>query len=160
MTIRHYIYQPLLSFIGLFLPVINTARSIISSDLESQREYLTYWSVYTLMEVYEIMFGIFHSSSVEHYPLELKLLFVVWLTSPYTQGAYRIYIFLVKPVYESVEMHIDVTIDHLWQRFLMKMFTIGKIILWQVAFAPEDDLFQSSVRFGLKKANTFYNKNN
>lgn len=112
----------LFSFLGIFLPVLNTTRSIISRDSESQREYLTYWTVYTLTESVVGLCARLHPVWAQRYPPELKLFWVIWLTSPQYQGAYRIYVFLIKPIFEKTEKHIDDTLDDIWARFWAKTY--------------------------------------
>jgi hypothetical protein len=152
LLLRQFICGAALSFLGLFLPVLNTARAIITSDLESQREYLTYWSVYAATEAYQVVFLFLYPNHYDAYPPELKLLWIVWLTSPYYQGALRIHVFLIQPLFESLEKSIDDTLDDLWTRFWARCYAIGKVVLWQIAFAPQDDVLMSGLKTGLQTA--------
>jgi hypothetical protein len=152
LILRQHICVVALAFLALFLPVINTARAVISADLESQREYLTYWTIYTCTEAYEVAFCTLYPSTVGRYPPELKLLWIVWLTSPTYQGALRIYVFAVRPIFDSLEDHIDDTLEQLWQRFWKRCYAIGKVVLWQIAFAPQDDVLTQGLKSGLQTA--------
>ena len=133
-----------MSFFSLFLPCINTARSIILCDLESQREYLTYWTCYACTEAIETFIATFHGTS--RYPPELKVLWILWLTSPSTQGAFQIYNLLIRPLFKNFESEIDSAIDDMGNKLSDKISHIFKVIVYQLAFGPQDGLFTSGIK--------------
>mgnify|MGYP001945149289 CR=1 FL=1 len=156
--LRTQVCGVLMSFCGLFLPMINTARSVILTDLESQREYLTYWTIYICTEVFISVFGLLYPSALARYPPELKVGWVMWLTSPQHQGALRIYVFLIKPLFDSVEKRIDDTLEDLWARFWARLYKLGKVVVWQIAFAPQDDMLAQGLKSTARAGVAMYHK--
>lgn len=157
-SLRSNVCVVLMSFCGLFLPVINTARSVILTDLESQREYLTYWTIYMCTEIFVALFGLLYPSALARYPPELKVGWVMWLTSPQHQGALRIYVFLIKPLFDSVEERIDATLEDLWARFWARLYKVGKVVVWQIAFAPQDDVLAQGIKSTARAGVAMYHK--
>ena len=143
--LRTTVCSYLISIFGLFFPIINSVKAIISSDLEGVREMLTYWTVYSMAMYIEFLLQTFAPYTVSKYPPEIKLLFILWLTLPQFQGAYRIYILILKPYFEQYENRIDSQLSSIAQQVKLKANRHIQVILWQLFFAPNDGIISISM---------------
>lgn len=130
--------KTLFNFFGYLSPALNSTKAIISKDEEGIREYLTYWCVFGLLLYLEFILSFF--SALRNWPPESKVLFILWLTLPQFQGAYRIYSYILKPYFEKFEDEIDKQIDIISRRVSEKAHRHFQTILWQLFLAPNDGL--------------------
>lgn len=75
--------------VGITFPGYGSFRALETYDPTDEKQWLTYWIVFALMETFETFGGWI----LEWIPLfyELKLLFIIWLISPATRGAEVLY---------------------------------------------------------------------
>lgn len=122
---------------------MDSTKAIVSKDDEGIREYLTYWSVFGLFLYAEFLLNYF--SVLRNWPPESKVLFILWLTLPQFQGAFRIYTYILKPNFEKYEQDIDEQINIISQKVRQKAHRHLKTILWQLFLAPNDGLLAGAI---------------
>lgn len=136
--VRLAISSTLFNFFGYLSPALNSTKAIISKDEEGIREYLTYWCVFGLLLYIDFILNYF--SLLKNWPPESKVLFILWLTLPQFQGAYRIYSYVLKPYFEKFEDAIDKQINIISRDVSEKAHRHIQTILWQLFLAPNDGL--------------------
>ena len=151
--VRLAISRTLFDFFGYLSPALNSTKAIISKDEEGIREYLTYWCVFGLLLYIEFTLNIF--SLLRNWPPESKVLFILWLTLPQFQGAYRIYSYVLKPYFEKFEDAIDKQINIISRGVSEKAHRHIQTILWQLFLAPNDGLLA-----GVLSMSTSFSGNN
>ncbi len=158
-TLFDGIFGLTLSFFSIFLPVINTVRSIITKDDEAQREFLTYWTIYALTEAFGMLLGLIISVELSGACVLsiLKVLWYMWLTSPECQGAFRIYSLAVRPFFITFEDDIDTVIDSISSHVWVRIRRVIQVVIWEVLFTSQDDVIMSTLQSTLKKGNDLYN---
>lgn len=134
----------LFHFFGYLSPALNSTKAIISKDEEGIREYLTYWCVFGLLLYIEFLLNFF--SALRNWPPESKVLFILWLTLPQFQGAFRIYSFVLRPYFEKYENEIDKHIDIISKGVSEKAHRHLQTILWQLFLAPNDGLLSGAIQ--------------
>jgi hypothetical protein len=134
----------LFNFFGYLSPALNSTKAIISKDEEGIREYLTYWCVFGLLLYVEFLLNFF--STLRNWPPESKVLFILWLTLPQFQGAFRIYNFVLRPYFEKYENEIDKHIDNISKGVSEKAHRHIQTILWQLFLAPNDGLLSGALQ--------------
>lgn len=142
-TIRLFVSKLLFNIFGYLLPCLDSTKAIVSKDDEGIREYLTYWSVFGLFLYAEFLLNYF--SVLRNWPPESKVLFILWLTLPQFQGAFRIYTYILKPNFEKYEQDIDEQINIISQKVRQKAHRHLKTILWQLFLAPNDGLLAGAI---------------
>lgn len=128
---------------GLFLPALDSARSIINNDAESIREFLTYWCVLGIVLYLEASLNMF--SVLKNWPPESKVVFTLWLTLPQFQGAFRIYSYILQPLFEKHEDQIDKQLSVLGLEVRRKANRQLQTILWQLFLSPNDGLLAGAL---------------
>mmetsp|Transcript_3029 Transcript_3029/g.3167 ORF Transcript_3029/g.3167 Transcript_3029/m.3167 type:complete len:458 (+) Transcript_3029:177-1550(+) len=149
--IRLSISRILFNFFGYLSPALNSTKAIVNKDEEGIREYLTYWCVFGLLLYVEFLLNFF--SIVRSWPPETRVLFILWLTLPQFQGAFRIYSFVLQPYFEKYEDEIDKQIDSISRKSVKIAHRHLQTILWQVFLAPQDGLFTSALSFSSLSSN-------
>lgn len=143
-VLRLAISKILFNFFGYLSPALNSTKAIISKDEEGIREYLTYWCVFGLLLYFEFLLNFF--SALRNWPPESKVLFILWLTLPQFQGAFRIYNFVLMPYFEKYENEIDKHIDIISKGVSDKAHRHLQTILWQLFLAPNDGLLSGAIQ--------------
>jgi receptor expression-enhancing protein 5/6 len=77
--------QLLTDCVGVLYPAYKSLKSLETRGDDDDRQWLTYWAVYSLFIIFDTYSG-FILSYVPHYFL-FKLIFVIWLMAPTTRGA-------------------------------------------------------------------------
>lgn len=148
--IRQIVSGHLTTFYGLFCPALNSIKAILTKDGDGIREYLTYWTVFTVFLCVEYIVNLLDPRTVAKYPPEVKLLFVLWLTLPQFQGAYRIYVLILRPYFDRYETDIDQGINDISAKVQHKAQLQARAILWQLFLAPNDGILSMSMSFASK----------
>jgi hypothetical protein len=63
---------------------LSSIKAILTKDVESIKEFLTYWTVLVVLLYVEMILRFGYNA--DKYPPELKVLFILWLTLPKFQG--------------------------------------------------------------------------
>ena len=88
----------IVTIIGVVYPVWKSCEAVESEDtLEDDKQWLTYWSIFGFFSFVDNL-GIL--SYIPMYFL-LKLLFLIWLQNPMTNGASKIYNQYVRPLHRK-----------------------------------------------------------
>eukprot|EP01023_Acetabularia_acetabulum_P007380 TRINITY_DN1317_c0_g1_i2.p3 TRINITY_DN1317_c0_g1~~TRINITY_DN1317_c0_g1_i2.p3 ORF type:complete len:157 (+),score=31.13 TRINITY_DN1317_c0_g1_i2:102-572(+) len=92
-------------FVALLYPTYASFKAIESVGGDDDKQWLTYWVVYSLMSLVEVMV----EWILEWIPLyfEAKLLFIAWLIAPQTKGALLLYEKFIKPFLQEHASQID-----------------------------------------------------
>ena len=91
MILGAYSYAVLSTVVGVAYPAFHsfkTLRANNSPDPRAQEAWLTYWSIYAIVNVLETVMDMVLAAWCPLY-LEAKLVFLFWLVSPYTQASIR-----------------------------------------------------------------------
>lgn len=99
---------------GILFPAYMSLKAIDSEDKEDDKQWCTYWVVFFLFEIAELYFGY-----ILHFlPLYflIKLVFLVWLFFPTTNGACFLYSTFLCHFYSKYESKIDQAIDDVKSR--------------------------------------------
>ncbi len=95
--------------IGFLYPAYKSFKAIESKDLEDDKQWLTYWAVFSFIHVFDPILS-FVFKIIPFFML-VKLAFNIWLLHPKTRGAYVIYNNAIKPLLKKYEGLIDTHID-------------------------------------------------
>ena len=95
----------LANLVGFVYPAWKTFKSLETKGFEDDRQWLTYWTVYGLFIVFDDWSGIF-LHYIPHY-YTFKLIFLVWLFSPSTNGAIVLYNLFIKGLFSKYSKQID-----------------------------------------------------
>ena len=137
--------RTLFMMFGLFLPALDSARAIINNDAESIREFLTFWCVLGISLYLEALLNFF--SLLKNWPPEIRIIFTLWLTLPEFQGAFRIYSYILKPLFEKHEDEIDKQLTVLGREVRNKAHRQLQTILWQLFLSPNDGLLAGALSY-------------
>jgi hypothetical protein len=103
--------------LGITYPVVKTWKAISADDQEAHKQWLTFWTIYSFLYVFETMtywflgyFWFYH---------EVKLVLILWLALPTYNGAQVVYDRVILKLLLRFEGEIDDTTDKL-SPFLQK----------------------------------------
>lgn len=96
--------------VGVLLPALFSLKALASEDKEDDKQWLTYWTVFSLFVVAELFFGAI--LKFLPYYFGIKIVFLVWLFLPNFQGATFIYENFIYKVFKTVESDIDITVEN------------------------------------------------
>ena len=143
--LRMTLSRILFMMFGMFFPALDSARAIINNDAESIREFLTFWCVLGISLYLEALLNIF--SLLKNWPPEIRIIFTLWLTLPEFQGAFRIYSYILKPLFEKHEDEIDKQLNVLGREVRIKANRQLQTILWQLFLSPNDGLLAGALSY-------------
>ena len=93
------------NFIGTFYPSMGTISSIYKNDLEEQKDWLTYWTVFSCFVLLD-MFSPIIIKIVPFY-LVVKIILLIWLFMPGSNGRTLIYAIFVRRILGKYEEKVD-----------------------------------------------------
>lgn len=137
-SVRLIVSSILFTVFGYVSPVLNSIKAIVNKDVDGTKEYVTYWVVLSTLMYCETLLSAVNY--FRNYPPELKVAYVLWLTLPRFQGAYRIYTVLFQPYFEKYENDIDRKVEEFAGQVKISASRKMKTILWQLFLAPNDGL--------------------
>ena len=91
------------NIVGIVYPAISSIRAIETSGGEDDKQWLTYWAVFGAFHIFD-MFSNFILSFIPFYFL-FKVIFLIWLMMPNTQGAVFIYNKFLHVFFKKVEKY-------------------------------------------------------
>eukprot|EP00695_Tsukubamonas_globosa_P003442 TRINITY_DN636_c0_g1_i1.p1 TRINITY_DN636_c0_g1~~TRINITY_DN636_c0_g1_i1.p1 ORF type:complete len:160 (+),score=44.42 TRINITY_DN636_c0_g1_i1:49-480(+) len=97
--------RPLTQFVSLIYPAYRSFKALKSPGKEDDRDLLIYWILIGFFSFIEFFLDVFISWLPLYYPL--KLLFIIWLQLPQTQGAKKLYNGFIEPYLNKHEGNID-----------------------------------------------------
>ena len=94
-------------------PAIQSVLALESEDKDDDKQWLTYWMVYSIFVLFEGI-GNWLLKLIPFYFL-IKLLFLIWLQNPLTRGATILYNQYIQPLGKKYKAQIDVAHESLKQ---------------------------------------------
>ena len=93
------------NFIGTFYPSMGTISSIYKNDLKEQKDWLTYWTVFSCF----VLLDMFSPIIIKFIPfyLVIKIILLIWLFMPGSNGRTLIYAIIVKKILGKYEEKVD-----------------------------------------------------
>jgi hypothetical protein len=142
MDLRVVVSNVLFSVFGYLGPSLNSVKAVVSEDVDSIREYMTYWVVLSIFSCVGMML---HALNFfKYYSPEMKVLFVMWLTLPRFQGAYRIYTLFLRFYFEMYERDIDEKVDEISGKIRSKLWHKLKAVCWILFISSNDSLLSNN----------------
>ncbi|KAF0488450.1 receptor expression enhancing protein 3 [Gigaspora margarita] len=105
MMFGYFMYRTVCNVVGYLYPAYASFKAIKANNTKNITAWLTYWIVMALFSVGEGTADNFIFWLPFYY--EIKMIFVIWLILPQTQGATRIYDSYVVPILTRYEKEID-----------------------------------------------------
>ncbi|KAE8729644.1 HVA22-like protein c [Hibiscus syriacus] len=92
--------------ISLLYPLYASVRAIESESREDDRQWLTYWVLYSMITLMELTFA----KVIEWIPIwsYAKLIFTCWLVIPYFSGAAYVYEHYLRPFFLNPQQTINI----------------------------------------------------
>ncbi len=90
--------------VGVVYPTIRSIIALESPDKNDDTQWLTYWSIYGLLTLFDEFTCVF-LSKIPYY-FFIKVCFLIWLFNPMTLGAQKIYDAVLKPLMTKYESQI------------------------------------------------------
>ena len=81
--------------IGVVYPTIQSILALESKSTDDDKQWLTYWSIYGLLVVFDQISFITHNIPFYFF---IKVCFLIWLFNPSTNGATKIYTNAISPL--------------------------------------------------------------
>ena len=91
--------------VGVLIPAHFSMKALATEAKDDDKQWLTYWTVFSLFVIAELFFGIVLKALPFYYIG--KLVFLIWLFLPNTQGATLIYEKILRHFFKRVERDID-----------------------------------------------------
>ena len=103
------------NLVGTLYPAFWTIKSIEKNDLSEQKNWLTYWAVFGFF----ILIDMFSPIIVKFIPfyLVMKILFLIWMFMPGTNGSKLFYEIVVKKILKKYESKMDVVVKNVGEVF-------------------------------------------
>lgn len=95
---------------GLLYPAYNSYKAVKAASLRDYVRWIMYWVVFAIYSVAESFADIFLSWFPFYYTI--KIMFVLWLSSPYTRGSTLLYRKLIHPNLARREQEIDLFLEN------------------------------------------------
>ena len=87
------------ALVGIVIPGIMSLKALETSELDDDKQWLTYWVVYGVFSLLDIFLG-FVLKLIPFYYF-IKLLFLFWCFSPHFKGAFVIYQKVLVPLFKK-----------------------------------------------------------
>lgn len=91
--------------VGITLPAYWSIKAIESPEVDDDKQWLTYWAVYAVFTFIDLFAG-FIMKFLPFYFFG-KLIFLIWLFMPNTQGAVIVYNLVLSKLFKKFEKKID-----------------------------------------------------
>lgn len=108
---------------GLLYPAYNSYKAVKAASLREYVRWIMYWVVFALFTTVETFTDIFLSWFPFYYTV--KVLFVFWLSLPYTRGSTLLYRKLIHPNLSRREQDIDLFIENAKDRGYQAVVDVG-----------------------------------
>lgn len=97
--------------VGITLPAYWSIKAIESPEVDDDKQWLTYWAVYAVFTFIDLFAG-FIMKFLPFYFFG-KLIFLIWLFMPNTQGAVVVYNLVISKLFNKFEKKIDAHFEKL-----------------------------------------------
>ncbi|GMT21217.1 hypothetical protein PFISCL1PPCAC_12514 [Pristionchus fissidentatus] len=109
---------------GTLYPAYRSYKAVRTKDVREYVKWMMYWIVFALYQVVEAVADVFLSFWFPFY-FHLKIVFVIWLLSPWTKGASILYRKWVHPALAKRERDIDLLLDQAKSESYNQMLRLG-----------------------------------
>ena len=108
MVLFGFLEKMIMTIIGTFYPAYWSIKSIESDseDIQEERHWLTYWVVFSLFTVFDLLTLGFVLKFIPFY-FFFKIIFLIWLFMPNFKGATILYNLIIVRLYAKYEKHIE-----------------------------------------------------
>lgn len=96
--------------VGTLYPAYRSYKAVRTKNVREYVKWMMYWIVFALFLFVETFLDIFVAFWLPFY-YEVKILFVLWLLTPYTKGASVLYRKFIHPTLNAHEEEIDLYLD-------------------------------------------------
>jgi len=108
---------------GLLYPAYSSYKAVKAAKLRNYVRWIMYWIVFALYTAVETFTDIFLYWFPFYYTA--KVLFVLWLSMPYTKGSTIIYRKLIHPNFSRREQEIDMFLEHARDKGYQVVLDVG-----------------------------------
>jgi len=108
---------------GLLYPAYSSYKAVKAAKLRSYVRWIMYWIVFALYTAVETFTDILLSWFPFYYTV--KVLFVLWLSMPYTKGSTIIYRKFIHPNFSRREQEIDMFLEHARDKGYQVVLDVG-----------------------------------
>ncbi|CAJ0943050.1 unnamed protein product, partial [Mesorhabditis belari] len=126
---------------GTLYPAYRSFKAVKTKDVREYVKWMMYWIVFALFIFAEGIADLFISFWFPFY-YEAKILFVLWLLSPWTKGASILYRKWIHPALTKREKDIDALLDHAKSESYNQLVRFGS----QSLVAARDIVAQAAIR--------------
>ncbi|CAJ0578551.1 unnamed protein product, partial [Mesorhabditis spiculigera] len=126
---------------GTLYPAYRSFKAVRTKDVREYVKWMMYWIVFALFIFIESIADLFVSFWFPFY-YEAKILFVLWLLSPWTKGASILYRKWIHPALTKREKEIDALLDQAKSESYNQLVKIGS----QSLVAARDIVAQAAIR--------------
>lgn len=109
---------------GTLYPAYRSYKAVRTKDVREYVKWMMYWIVFALFCFTEALADMFIAFWFPFY-YELKIMFVIWLLSPWTKGASILYRKWVHPTLSKHEREIDATLEHVKNESYNQVVNLG-----------------------------------
>ncbi|XP_078486358.1 receptor expression-enhancing protein 2-like [Ciona intestinalis] len=108
---------------GLLYPAYSSYKAVKGANVRQYVRWIMYWVVFALFTAIETFTDVFLSWLPFYY--ELKMIFVLWLATPYTKGSTYIYRKFIHPNLSRREQEIDLFLENARDKSYKTMVNVG-----------------------------------
>jgi len=121
MVLFGFLEKIIMNAIGTFYPAYWSIKAIEaiesnSEDKEEEKHWLTYWVVFSLFTVFDLLTLGFVLKFIPFY-FFFKIIFLIWLFMPNFKGATILYVLIIERLYKKYEKHIESATEHVRKNF-------------------------------------------
>lgn len=109
---------------GTLYPAYRSYKAVRTKDVREYVKWMMYWIVFALYQIFEAVADVFLAFWFPFY-FQLKIVFVIWLLSPWTKGASILYRKWVHPALAKRERDIDLLLDQAKSESYNQMLRLG-----------------------------------
>lgn len=142
------------NLIGFLYPAYASYKALKKEPNGREKQWLTYWTVYALLRVFEM---ITYPNVWSLYYYDLRLLLVIWLQFPKYGGAEYIFKRFVQPLFDKYEDKIDEHITNVRDNALIIVREKASLISDHALQIWQNEDFQKTVQTGVFKLFSFTN---
>jgi receptor expression-enhancing protein 1/2/3/4 len=110
---------------GTLYPAYRSYKAVRTKDVKEYVKWMMYWIVFALFCFAESISDIFVAFWFPFY-YELKIIFVLWLLSPWTKGASILYRRWIHPLFQKHEDEIDTFLENAKSESYKQAVTLGQ----------------------------------
>jgi receptor expression-enhancing protein 5/6 len=98
--------------VGIIYPAYMSYRTVEFKMVDAEKQWLSYWIIFGFVRLLDDTTDFLYQWIPFYYLF--KLIFIVWLFYPTTQGASKIYERLIRPLCSKYESSLDEVFEKVW----------------------------------------------